>query len=128
MGWRKVARSFGVPTTARGIIRSLGTSSSSSSWEREARRRQRELERQRKELARMQELERAKFEVDLYENYIDVIKSIHKDCGEEWNWQEISTSNPPEQPQLQRKNELEAQEAFDNYIPSMTLYFVCFRS
>lgn len=88
------------------------------SLEREARRRQRELERQKKELARMQELERAKFEVDEYENYIDIIKSIHKDCGGEWNWQEISTSNPPEQPQLQRKNELEAQKAFDNYVPS----------
>lgn len=87
--------------------------------EREERRRQRELERQRKELERMQELERAKLEVDIYENYIDIIKSIHKDCGEVWDWQEISISKAPEQPQLQHKNEVDAQKALDNYKPSL---------
>jgi hypothetical protein len=118
MGWRGVARSFGVPTTTRGIIRSIGTSSSSSSREREARRRQRELEHQRKESAKMQEFEKAQFEVSEFENYIDVIRSIHKDCGESWNWQEIKSSNPPEEPQPQRKGEMKAQKAFNNYVPS----------
>jgi hypothetical protein len=118
MGWRRVARSFGVPTTTRGIIRSLGTPSSSSSWEREARRRQRELERQRKELGKMQELEKAQFEISEFENYIDVIRSIHKDCGESWNWQEIKSSNTPEEPQPRREGEMKAQKAFNDYVPS----------
>jgi hypothetical protein len=117
MGWRRTARSFGIPTTARGIIRK-SLSTSSSSWEREARRRQRELEQQRRELAKMQELERARFEVNEYENYIEVIKSIHKECGDPWNWHEIKSSPPPEEPQFQHKNEMAAQGAFDNYVPS----------
>jgi len=117
MGWKRTARSFGIPTTARDIIgKSLSTSS--SSWERGVRRRQRELERQRKELGKMQELERAQFEVSEFENYIEVIKSIHKECGEFWNWQEIKSSNPPEEPQPQQKNEMKAQKVFDNYTAS----------
>jgi len=86
--------------------------------EREERRRQRELEQRNKELSRMQELERAKLEVDLYENYIDIIKSIHRECGEKLNWQIISSSNPPEPPERQLKNEIEAQKALDSYVPS----------
>ena len=120
MGWRRVARSFGVPTTAHGIVmKSLRASSGSSSWEREARRRQRELEQQRKELARMQELEKAQFEVSEFENYIDIVRSIHKDCAESWNWQEIKSSAPPEEPQPQQKNEMKAQKAFNDYAPSV---------
>lgn len=87
--------------------------------ERAERRRQRELERKRKELIKMQELERALFEVNEFENYIDVIKSIHKDCGPNWNWHEISSLPPPEEPKFQPKNELEAKKAFDNYSPSL---------
>jgi len=117
MGWRKVARSYGIPTTARGIIRK-SLSTSYSSWEREARRRQRELELQRKELAKMQELERAQFEVNEFENYIELIKSIHKECEKFWNWEEIKSSNPPEEPQPQQRNEVKAQKVFDNYTPS----------
>jgi hypothetical protein len=119
MGWRRAARSFGLPTTARGVImKSLRASSGSSNWERDARRRQREIERQRKELAHMQELERAKFEVSEYENYLEIIRSIHKDCGEAWDWQKVKSSAPPEEPQYQRNNEIKAQEAFNNYVPS----------
>lgn len=119
MGWKRVARSFGVPTTTRGIImKSLRSSSSSSTWEREARRRQRELERQKKGLAKMQEIEKAQFEVSEFENYIDIIRSIHKDCGESWNWQEIKSSNPPEEPQPRREGEMKAQKAFNGYVPS----------
>ena len=118
MGWKSAARTFGVPTTARGILRSLGTSSSSSSWEREARRRQRELEQQRKDLAKMQELERAQFEVSEFETYIDVIASIQKDCGKSWECQEIKSSNPPEELQPHHKDEMKAQKALNNYSPS----------
>lgn len=119
MGWKSVARSFGVPTTTRGVIRRMGASSrSSSSWERDARRRQRELERQQKELTKMQELERARYEVNVYENYIEVIRSIHKECGDSWNWTELQASNPPHKPQLKNENELAAQKKHDGYVPS----------
>jgi phage terminase small subunit len=66
----------------------------------------------------MQELEKAQFEVNEFENYIDVIRSIHKECGESWHWQEIKSSNPPEQPQARREAEMKVQKAFDKYSPS----------
>ena len=66
--------------------------------ERESKRRQRELERERKQIERMQELEQAAYDVQVFENYIEVLTSVHKDCGEEWNWAEISASAPPEKP------------------------------
>jgi hypothetical protein len=87
--------------------------------EREARRHQRELEKRQKELARMEELERAKYEVEVYENYLDVLKSIHKDCSSTWNWKEIKSSNPPDKPTYQQKNELQAKNALDNYTPTL---------
>jgi hypothetical protein len=119
MGWKGMARSLGVPTTARGVIRRMGTSSSrSSSWEREARRRQRELEQKKKDIAKMQDLEKAQFEVNEFENYIDVIRSVHKDCGENWNWSEIKSSAPPKEPQPKREGEIKAQKALDSYTPS----------
>jgi len=116
MGWKKTARSFGVPTTARGVIKK--SLASSTSWEREAKRRQRELERQQKELARMQELERATYEVEVYENYIDVLSSIHKGCGDIWDWQKIKSSSPPAEPQSLKMHEQKAQKILDNYSPS----------
>jgi hypothetical protein len=100
----------------KGIIRSY--LSLQREREREAKQYQRELEQRRKEFAKMEELEKAQFEVSEYENYIDVIKSIHKDCGELLNWQEIKSSEPPEEPQPQQSNETRAREAFDNYVPS----------
>lgn len=103
MGWKGTVRTFGA------IARSM---------EREARRQQRELERQQKELSKMQELERAQYEVNLYQNHIDVIKSIHKDCGNVWDWQKIGSSDPPNEPTNQHKNEYQAQRALDSYTPT----------
>jgi hypothetical protein len=108
MGWKKTARSFGIPTTARGVLRSMTSTSSSSSWERAERRRQHELERRRKETEKMQELERARFEVEVYENYISVIRSIHKECKRTWDWPRVKDTPAPEAPQLQHTSESEA--------------------
>ncbi len=100
----------------RGTIRSIG--SAIRAMERESRRRQRELERQQKAAERMQELERALYEVEVYENYVDVISSIHKECGSDWNWEEIKSSNPPVEPKFQNEHEYEAQKILDSYSPS----------
>jgi hypothetical protein len=119
MGWRSTARSFGIPTTTRGVLRSLASSPSySSSWEREERRRQRELERRKKELDKMEELERARFAVDEYENYVSVIRSVHKECGEAWDWLHARDTPPPAEPRLGNGCEAEAQKAYDGYVPS----------
>lgn len=95
----------------RGIFRDI---------ERDARRRQRELEKQKKELERMGELARAKYEIEVYENHLDVLKSIHKDCGTVWDWEKIITSKAPdyEEPPYKHENEIEAQNLLKNYNPN----------
>ena len=100
----------------RGAIRGIGTAIRAA--EREAKRRQRELERQHREMERMEELERAAYEVEVYENYIDVLSSIHKECENAWDWQEIKSSNPPAEPQSLKTHEQKAQKTLDNYSPS----------
>lgn len=102
----------------KGTIRGVG--SAIRAIERESRRRQRELERQQKEAARMQELERAAYEVEVYENYINVISSIHKEYGDVYDWEKIKSSNPPIEPKHKNKHEHEAQKALNSYSPSFS--------
>ena len=88
--------------------------------ERDARRRQRELERQGKQLEKMEELERALFEVEEFENYLDVLMSIHKDCGPTWSWLEIQQAPRPKEPQKAHIRELKAKAAHQSYSPGVT--------
>ncbi len=85
--------------------------------ERSARKKQRELELQQKQYNKMQELERAKYEVLLYENKIELIQSLHKDCGPTWDWVSINNSIPPNEPVRSNENELKAKSAAKNYKP-----------
>lgn len=64
----------------KGAVRSLQASARRA--ERNAHRRQRELEKQQKEYAKMEALEQAAYEVDVYENHIDILLSMHKECAE----------------------------------------------
>lgn len=64
----------------KGTLRSLAAAQRRA--EREAKRRQRELERQRKQLEKMEELELAAYEVQTFENYVDLLQSVHKECSE----------------------------------------------
>jgi hypothetical protein len=65
---------------------------------RAAVRQQRELQKQQKMIAKMQDAERAAYEVQVYENHIDLLLSVHKECGETYNWAEIERSEPPAKP------------------------------
>lgn len=80
----------------KGTLRSI--SAASRRAEREARRRQRELETQRRQLEKMQEMERAIYEVEEYENHIDLLLSVHKECSDVWDWEAIQSSEPPAEP------------------------------
>jgi hypothetical protein len=88
--------------------------------EREAKRRQRELEQQSKELERMEELERARFEIEAYENYLDVLMSIHKECGPIWDWNQVTILSPPTMPERKNVHALKAKKAFDTFKPSIS--------
>ena len=88
-----------------------------SSIERSARRRQRELELQQKQANKMQEIERAQFEVSVYENKIDLLLTLHKDCGEIWDWKQINSSEPPDKPIRSNQNEKKARYELRSYKP-----------
>jgi hypothetical protein len=105
MGFKKTLRS--IEATSRRL-------------EREAKRGQRELEKQQKQLEKLQQLELAKAEVEEYENYLDVIMSIHKDCGYPWDWEKIQSSTPPMKPIVEHEHEQLAQANLDEYKPSIS--------
>lgn len=86
--------------------------------ERESKRRKRELEQQKKQIEKMQEYQRALFEVQVFENQLEILSSIHKECGETWDWKSIQVSDPPIKPSRNNYLELEAQSELTTYKPS----------
>lgn len=87
--------------------------------ERDAQRRQRELEKQRKQLEKMQELERAAYEVQVYENHIDLILSVHKECSNTWDWEKIRSTEPPIKPTKSNIHEELAKAKLDKFKPGV---------
>ncbi len=99
----------------KGTLRSIGAAS--RQMERQSMRRSKELEKRRKLYEKMQELERAAYEVDVYENYIDRMISIHKDCGPNYDWPEILKKAPPSEPLREYGYERIAKQNLDRYKP-----------
>ncbi|WCN37581.1 DUF4236 domain-containing protein [Aneurinibacillus uraniidurans] len=97
-----------IPGTGLSYTTSLGPS-------RSARRRQTEL--QQRQAQRMAELELAQYEVDVYENQIELLKSMHKECSPSISWQQLNQMPPPFLHGNPGPNELHAQNELDNYKP-----------
>jgi hypothetical protein len=93
----------------RGVLRTI---------EREARRRQRELERQQKEYNKLVEIERASYEVELYENKLAVLQSMHQDCSEARDWEKIRKLKAPSEPTRKDRCEKIARTNFQSYRPT----------
>lgn len=104
MGWKGTIRTIGAATRAA---------------ERDAKRRQKELEKQQKMYEKMQELEQAAYEVEVYENHIEIIQSMHKECNSPIDWNEILNSEQPEKPSNENKKEEKAKSMLENYKPSI---------
>lgn len=78
--------------------------------EREAKKRQRELERRLKEAAKLSELEQARIAVDGYENELDVLLSIHKESPVIVDWLSMSLAIPPMKPARRSYHELKTRQ------------------
>jgi len=100
----------------KGALRSMEAAARRA--ERESRRQHNELLRQQKQLQKMVELERAAFEVQLYENGIDLLRSIHKECGSTWDWRAIYSAPAPTPPVRPHSREQNARQALNNFEPS----------
>jgi hypothetical protein len=104
MGWKGAARSFG------SVVRQM---------ERDSARNRRELEKRQAQYNKMQLLEQAAYDVEVYENYIERIISLHKDCGEIFNWEQIKENNPPIRPIMQNPCEETAKKKLASYKSSL---------
>src|SRR4051794_7718041 len=101
----------------RGVLRDLQASSRRA--ERESYRRQRALERQNQQYERMHELERIRYEVELYENRLDLLTSVHKECGSAWDWVAIQAAPRPAIPVRRDDHERSASLALARYSPGL---------
>lgn len=99
----------------KGTIRSINAAH--RKHEREAQRQKRELERQQQQVEKMQELERAAYEVQVYNNHIDILLSVHKECSDLWDWRIIRSSEPPVKPIKLHTNEKLEQVKLDEFRP-----------
>lgn len=83
MGWRGTLRTVGA------IARQM---------ERDARRRQRALEQQAKQHARLSSEAAARYEVEVFENHIELITSIHREAAEAVDWRMPAHTPEPTAP------------------------------
>jgi uncharacterized membrane protein YkoI len=91
----------------KGTLRSMEASARKS--ERNSQRRQRELQKRQAQYAKMEALEQAAYEVEVYDNQIEVLLSVHKECGEEIDWSSFTNRAEPVQPQLASSSEAQAR-------------------
>lgn len=105
----------GIPGTGLYYERRLGSKSRNY---RSAEVRRRELAAYQREQRKLEELEQARYEVELYENRIEVITSVHKECSEPIDWENIRSSSPPFAFGEIGQNESKALEKLNNYKPS----------
>lgn len=99
----------------KGTVRSVGAAYRAA--ERDAKRRQRELERQQKQYEKMQELEQTAYEVEVYQNHIDLLQSVHKECSSPVDWKATASASEPEKPENLKEREKKAKAKADNYQP-----------
>src|SRR5437867_4315521 len=80
--------------------------------QREAQKRLREQERQAKEQAKFSAIAQARLEVEAYENRIQLLRSIHKEQCEVWDWPAVAASLPPPRPQNHSYHAQRANQRF----------------
>jgi hypothetical protein len=101
----------------KGVVRSINASARAS--ERNAKRRERELTLQHKHFQKMEALQQAEHEVAVYENRIDLITTMHLDCGDSIDWDTTKSAKEPRQPERSDQNERLAKYELISYKPSL---------
>ncbi|WP_223254375.1 DUF4236 domain-containing protein [Bacillus sp. HNG] len=93
------------------------TSSSGRNYRSNAYKQHNELKRQQREAQKLQELEYNQYQVELFENKLEMIKSIHKECDTPVDWEELRQAPPPYLPGHPGPNETTARKAANDYKP-----------
>ena len=97
-GLRYSLNSFGSRTSSIGIPGtglSYVSTKSGKSYKTSAYQKHQKLQTLQKQIHADQVQERAKYEVDLYENQCELVQSIHKECDEPVDWTSIADIPPP---------------------------------
>ena len=86
--------------------------------EREQQRDAREAAKRFKQQQKLEEIENAQQAVSDWENYVDTIQSLHKNCTESIDWNQIKNTQQPSEPKKEFLNESKAKNKLENYKPS----------
>lgn len=103
--------------TINGIIRSYQASARRT--QREQQRKAREMTRLFKEQQKQQDFEEASQAVHNWTTYTEMLKSLHKETNEPIDWEEISNTAKPVEPEYSDFEEATAQQLLDNFRPSI---------
>lgn len=103
-------------TTLKGAMRSYGAAV--RRIERDQERRAREAAKRFKEQQKFKEMQNAKQAVSDWENYVNMIQSVHKNCTDLIDWNQIRNTPKPEKPSLRSNNENLAKNKLDTFKPS----------
>jgi hypothetical protein len=124
-GGRGLRYSINSRTGSRATVSLPGTGISYSTsggnrrnYKSQAYQRRNDLVRLQKEMKKSEELQQAKHEVELFENQLDMIKSIHKECDNNVHWEEIRQSPPPFNQGEKGPKELAMLHELENFKPS----------
>lgn len=115
MGWRGFVRSMAA--ASRRAHRAQVAAQRRA--ERDSMRRRRELVSQMAAMQRAHELQRAQYEVAVYENYLEVLLSVHKEAWRPWNWSAVAASHAPAPPPYEAHHETAARRDLEGYSPSL---------
>lgn len=103
-------------TTFKGAMRSYGAAV--RRVERTQQRQARESAKRFKEQQKIQDIQNAQQAVSDWENYVETLRSIHKDCTEQIDWIQIKNTEKPVEPKREHNNEDFAKSKLDNFKPS----------
>ena len=87
--------------------------------EREDKRRAREAAIHFREQQKMQAIEDARDAVAEWEDYVDLLQTLHKSCTDPIDWYEFLNAPVPESPVLAKVNADKVQYKIDNFKPSL---------
>lgn len=95
-------------------------SSSSRKNNTSAYKRNAELKEMEAKMAKLEQIQKNQLEVEMYENRLDMIQAIHKECDDDFNWSGIAQTPPPfDLPNGEiGENERRALSDLENYKPS----------
>ena len=111
--------SVGIPGT--GIYYTQSSSRGTRKYKSTAHTKKQEIQQQKAaELkAKLDQIQHNALLVAEYENYLELIRGVHKECEPTINWQNIALAQPPFQYGTKGPKQLEAERRYNGFKPNM---------